>query len=693
MPGRFDLPFLSAIPALSVALCLAVASAPVNAQTARQLAARASPPAVQGAGSDGLIVEARDAAGKRDRTRLAALRAAAQAAQHPLTPWVEYWDLLGRLGQAEAEEIEAFYSRWPGSYVEDRLRNDWLLQLGKRRDWTGLALEFPRFRMNDDREVSCYWLLTEHLAGRDVREAARAAWLAQRELDDGCNMLATAMFDARKFSADDLWHKARLAVEGNRPAAARAAIGLLNEAAAKDAAEALDNPARYLRRVGDLNTGVRRQLKLLAVMRLAANDTEAAAVELDGGASGPLPSALAAWGWAVIGRQAAQNLSADAPGHYQRAWLQGGRTGPKAPGWSDDTLAWGVRSALRSTSAADGWPLVLRNIRAMTPAEQANPSWVYWQARALRAVAKHGSAGDEQRAEARRLLELIAGPLGFYAQLAAEDLGLPLTLPSPPAASSAAERDAARQSPGLSRALLLAALGLRDEARREWNFTLRGMDDRQLLAAARLACEASDWQLCINTSERSKQEIDVATRYPMPYAAEIARAAADTGLDPAFVFGLIRQETRFMHQLRSSAGATGLMQLMPATARWVAKRVGVDLPRADQVFDPIINLRLGTTYLKLVQDDLGGSATLAAAAYNAGPGRPRRWREGPTVEAAAWAENVPFTETRDYVKRVLSNAAVYATQLKGQPSSLKLRLGTTIGPRETTAAPANTELP
>ncbi len=308
-------------------------------------------------------------------------------------------------------------------------------------------------------------------------------------------------------------------------------------------------------------------------------------------------------------------------------------------------------------------------------------------------MAKHGLAGDEQRAEARRLLELIAGPLGFYAQLAAEDLGLPLTLPSPPAASSAAERDAARQSPGLSRALLLAALGLRDEARREWNFTLRGMDDRQLLAAARLACEASDWQLCINTSERSKQEIDVATRYPMPYAAEIARAAADTGLDPAFVFGLIRQETRFMHQLRSSAGATGLMQLMPATARWVAKRVGVDLPRADQVFDPITNLRLGTIYLKLVQDDLGGSATLAAAAYNAGPGRPRRWREGPTVEAAAWAENVPFTETRDYVKRVLSNAAVYATQLKGQPSSLKLRLGATIGPRETTAAPANTELP
>ena len=665
---------------------------------------------VQPSGADASIVEARDAARKRDRNRLLAARAAAAAAQHPLLPWVEYWDLNGRLGEARADEVEAFYARWSGSYVEDRLRNDWLLQLGKRRDWSALARDFARFRMNDDREVSCYALFTEHLAGRDVRDAAREAWWAQRDSDDGCNLLATAMFDAKRFSVDDVWRKARLSVEANRPAAARMAVGLLGGGAAKEVADALERPLQYVRQLRDATTRTRHELRLLAVLRLSGNDIDVAAAELDGRGQVELPSDLAAWGWASIGRQAAMNLSVEAAGLYQKAWSKRSRLDAlAAPGWSDDTLAWGVRAALRATRAADGWPMVVRNVRAMSAAEQANPTWVYWLGRALRESALVGSGGDEQRAQGRRLLESVANPLGFYGQLAAEDLGQPLPLPPAAEPSTAAERDAARQSPGLSRALHLVNIGLRDEARREWNFTLRGMPDRALIAAARLACEVSDWQLCINTSERSKTEVDVATRYPMPYAADIAQAALAHRLDPAFVFGLIRQETRFMAQLRSSAGATGLMQLMPATARWVAKRQAIELPRADQVYDPLINLRLGTAYLKLVLDDLGGSPAMAAAAYNAGPGRPRRWREGLTVDAAAWAENVPFNETRDYVKKVLSNAAVYAALLNapisaqsnaqtGTPPSpatplLKPRLGSTIGPRDTTAPAANTELP
>ncbi len=713
MTGRFVSSATPLLMGVITALCLAIASPPSTAQTSGSAAATPNPGAT--AAADALITEAKEAARKRDRARLASLRAAALTAQHPLAPWVDYWELFNRLPQAGNDEVEAFFARWPGSYVEDRLRNDWLLQLGKRREWATLAKEFPRFRMNDDREVSCYWLFTEHLAGRDVRDAARAAWWAQRESDDGCYLLATAMFDARKFTADDVWQKARLSVEANRPGAARAAIGLLGNAIAAAATDALERPIQFVRRA---QAPELHQLRLLAVMRLAANDTDVAAAELEGRGKGDMPAALAAWGWAQIGRQAAQNLSSEAPGYFQRAWthlaLATGKANDKPPGWndkppgwndkppggndkppgwSDDTLAWGVRAALRSTRVADGWPLVLRGVRAMSATEQANPAWAYWQARALRAIASEGAPGDAQRAQAQQQLQALAGPLGFYAQLAADDLGQAAALPPAPAAPSPAERDAARQSPGLTRALLLVSLGLRDEARREWNFTLRGMGDRELLAAARLACEAADWQLCINTSERSKTEIDVATRYPMPYAAEIAQAANANGLDPAFVFGLIRQETRFMHQLRSSAGATGLMQLMPATARWVAKKNGIELPRADQVYDPITNLRLGTAYLKLVLDDLGGSPALAAAAYNAGPGRPRRWRDGPVMEAAAWAENVPFTETRDYVKRVLSNAAVYAAQIKAQPATLKARLGATIGPRAAGAPAANTELP
>ena len=141
--------------------------------------------------------------------------------------------------------------------------------------------------------------------------------------------------------------------------------------------------------------------------------------------------------------------------------------------------------------------------------------------------------------------------------------------------------------------------------------------------------------------------------------------AADLGLDPAYVYGLIRQESRFITDARSHVGASGLMQVMPATARWTAKKIGLPFTPG-MINDRDINLRIGTGYLKLVLDDFDGSQLLAAAAYNAGPSRPRRWREGPVVEPAIWAENIPFCETRDYVKKVLSNATVYAALLAGR---------------------------
>ena len=184
----------------------------------------------------------------------------------------------------------------------------------------------------------------------------------------------------------------------------------------------------------------------------------------------------------------------------------------------------------------------------------------------------------------------------------------------------------------------------------------------------------------------------MAQRFPMPFRNEVVAQAREIGLDPAYVYGLIRQESRFIMDARSHVGASGLMQIMPATARWTAKQIGIDY-KPDMITDRDINLRLGTAYLKLVLDDFGGSQALAAAAYNAGPGRPRRWREGPPLEPAVWAENIPFNETRDYVKKVLSNAVYYAALLGGQPPSLKARLGPPIGPRDPRAPAPDKDLP
>src|SRR5205823_4232232 len=205
------------------------------------------------------------------------------------------------------------------------------------------------------------------------------------------------------------------------------------------------------------------------------------------------------------------------------------------------------------------------------------------------------------KAQASELLRSIAGQLNFYGALAAESLGQPFVLPAAPEPLTAQEKEAAAAQPGLVRALQLASLGLRDEARREWNFTLRGMDDRQLRAAAAMACDVQDWQLCINTSERTRGEVDLAQRYPTPYRDEIAERARELGLDTPYVMGLIRQETRFMASLRSHAGASGLMQVMPATARWTARKIGLPFS-PEMITDPGTNLRIGTGYLKLVLD-------------------------------------------------------------------------------------------
>ena len=161
----------------------------------------------------------------------------------------------------------------------------------------------------------------------------------------------------------------------------------------------------------------------------------------------------------------------------------------------------------------------------------------------------------------------------------------------------------------------------------------------------------------------------------------MVRRSRDIGLDPAYVYGLIRQESRFIMDARSHVGASGLMQVMPATARWTARKIGLPNFAVDQLNNRDTNIAIGTGYLKLVLDDFEGSMPLAAAAYNAGPGRPRSWRNGPLIEAAAWAENVPFGETRDYVKKVLANTTTYAAILSGEPQSLKARLGM-VGPRD-----------
>ncbi|MBO9513554.1 MAG: lytic transglycosylase domain-containing protein [Variovorax sp.] len=647
------------------------------------LAALGAAPAAQAQNTnDDVILQMRQAAQRGDKARLSALLP--QARGHVLEPWAAYWELKARLPDASQQEVQAFLAQYAGTYQEDRLRNDWLLLTGQRRDWGGFTSMHPAFRMNDDAQVRCYAVLVETLqtgtASRVQVDEVRRNWFAQRDGDDGCLTAADRMISAGQMSPNDAWKKARLAIEANRPQAARGAITIVAPEAVALFDEMNANVGKFLASRAVVAAKSRREIVVLALIKIAIADPDMAASQLDG-KWGPMLSAEERnWLWGTIGRQAATKLSPTANSYFANV--------TKNSDLSDDMLAWKARAALRTGE----WKTVQAAIDAMSETQQQDPTWVYWKARAL---AAHG--GDERRAQARALYESIAGTRGFYELLALEELGQRAAVPTRPAPLTAQEKNAARSNPALQRALYAISIGLRPEGVREWNYATNlhdrgGMADRELLAAADLACQREIWDRCINTSERTKGTIDVEQRYPMPFRDTVVRKSQEIGLDPAYVYGLIRQESRFIMDARSGVGASGLMQVMPATARWTARKIGLSDFTPGQITDRDTNITIGTNYLKLALDDFDGSMALAAAAYNAGPGRPRNWRNGPLMEAAIWAENVPFSETRDYVKKVLANTTMYAALLGGRPQSIKDKLGR-VGPRDAAVPEPNKDLP
>jgi soluble lytic murein transglycosylase len=629
---------------------------------------------------DDVILEMGQAFKKGDKNRLSALLP--QTRGHVLEPLAAYWDMRARLDTAPESEIRSFLRSYAGSYYEDRLRTDWLLQLGKRRDWANFTAEYPRYRMRDDREVRCYALATEAMNSKaDVAEEAKRLWYALREADDGCTYVAEHLHSGKQINGLDLWRKARLAMDANRPRPAQAAVDIEAPRLSEQVALIYADPAKYLDKRIIAITKNRKELAVLALIRLAAKDPDEAADLLNRRWSIQLSQEERNWTWGVIGKQAAQKLQDNASSHFAKV--------QKDSDLNDDLLSWKVRAALRMGQ----WRQVLTATQAMSPESQKDPTWVYWRARALSATAQDNA----QKQEAQGLLRSIASVRGFYEQLALEELGQAITLPERPIALNPQEKAAALINPGLQRALYAIQIGLRPEGNREWNYSTNlhtpgGMNDRDLLAAADLACQRQVWDRCINTSDRTKETIDFEQRFPMPLREIVVRKAGDIRLDPAFVYGLIRQESRFIMDARSHVGASGLMQVMPATAKWTAKKIGLTSFTPDQITDREVNVAIGTGYLKLVLDDFEGSMPLATAAYNAGPGRSRTWRNGPVLEAAIWAENIPFQETRDYVKKVLSNTTNYAAILTRQPQSLKARLGQ-VGPRNAQTTEVNKDLP
>ena len=585
---------------------------------------------------------------------------AARLNSSPLEPYLAYYRLRLKLDTADQATIQTFLARTDDTPVIDRLRQEWLKQLGKRHQWDTFAAEYPHL-ITEDTELACYALQSRRRTQEtEALQEARKLWLSGNDdLPDSCTPLFDAALANGIINEADIWLRVRLALEAGNVSLTKylsAKLPLERRLSAVDLNTAAADPQRYLGKAKlDNATEAERRVALFALHRLAKQ----------------LPQlALAQW-------EKISSYFTLEEQHYFYSWLAyeaALRQDPHALAWfkaadgvalTEAQHAWRARAALRALN----WQEVQNSIAAMPPQQQQESVWRYWNARALKQLG--------QPEESAKIFLVLTNEYNFYGQLAADELGMPIAINTKSAGyqPSKEELNLMQAQPPIRRSLALYRMDLRTDALREWSWAVRKFDDKQLLTAAEIARRNQMYDRAINTADRTVQLHDFSLRYLAPYRDNLRGHILQNQLEEAWVYGLMRQESRFISQAKSNVGASGLMQVMPATARWIAHKLGMSDYRKKQVGSMDSNLIFGTYYMKTILGWFDNNPVLASAAYNAGPSRARQWRGDIPLEGAIYTETIPFSETRDYVKKVMSNTVYYAQQF-GQPQrSLKERLG------------------
>jgi soluble lytic murein transglycosylase len=323
---------------------------------------------------------------------------------------------------------------------------------------------------------------------------------------------------------------------------------------------------------------------------------------------------------------------------------------------------WRLRAALR----AGEWALARQFVAALTEDQQNQPQWRYWKARILE------QSGEPKEAE--RLYRGLALERNYYGFLAADRLRSDYSMQHAAVAAAPEELGAMLARPGIQMAKELYVLGLVPDARRQWSYTTRHLNNRELQVAAVLARQWGWYDRAILTVAKSDHQDDLELRFPVLYRDMIESNAAEHGIDAGWIYGVVRQESAFVVDARSPVGALGLMQLMPATGRQAGRKLKLNVGSSRALLDIENNLRLGASYLTEMLRRHHGNQVLATAAYNAGPNRVASWMPDKLADAQIWVESIPFNETRDYVKNVLAYTTVYDHRLGGRPTRLSARM-------------------
>lgn len=577
---------------------------------------------------------------------------------YPLYPYLRHASLRKRFGAAADGEFIEFLRRYPDLPVTAGLRAAWLKRLAERGQWRTLL---DHYSPQSDLKLQCYHLQARIKTGdrAALPEAIRAVWLAGRSLPPECDPAFAVLYQGKLMNDALLWARIRLAMQNNQPGLAAYLARKLKAPVYKKQARTWiamhHHPAR-----GTANPGLKddqsgRMILLHGIARLAERDLGKAVKRLSAlktrydfspGAMAGINKTLALQAARQKSPLAAELL--DRIGHEQ----------------IDEPLFY---YRLRAALTGADWPLLRRWTEGAPPAAVYAPRWRYWQARALQetGAAERARAGFAALAEAR----------DYYGFLAADRIDRVYQMNHAPLPEDPAALARLAALPAIRRAHEFLQLDMKGPARREWQHALGRMTAAEMQTAAILADRWGWHGQAILSLGRAGAYDDLALRFPIVYQDLLDKYAGKHRLDRAWLYGLVRAESAFIEEAESPAGALGLMQILPATGKMTAARLGLKNFNRHKLKQAETNIPLGSAYLRQMLDKFDGSLLLATAAYNAGPGRVSRWRPADAcMEPELWIARIPFSETRQYVRRVFYFARIYDWRLQTGERSLRQRL-------------------
>lgn len=575
-----------------------------------------------------------------------------------LYPYLQYEDLRQRRGRVPDDEMVEFLASHGDWAFSGPLKAAWLRTLASEHRWSSLLVNAAD---STDAEVRCAYLQARIRAGQTegLLPAAQALWNVGRSQPDACDAVFRWLQQEGGITPGLAWQRIELSMEAGQP---RLSLYLARFLPDHDRIWVDRWYEQHTAGYGRLDQAgrwpdaeVARDITEFGLRRLARNDPDRAwhiYQALSGHFSWPsdvrggLVREIALWS-AVNGSSAANERIRAVPVDAR----------------DDALLEWRVRYAL----AREDWGEVLSAVAAMSPAAAGASRWRYWRARALLAT--------NQTARAEELLQELAVEASFYGFLAADMLALPYTVCPEQPAVPAETIDSLAMQPGFERALELRKAGIDHWSRSEWSLAARRLDQEGLRAAAGLAVREQWPDMAIFALGDSGDQRWYEWRFPLDFHALVEANASAMNLDPSWVMGLMRSESAMAESALSSAGARGLMQVTPGTARQLAKRHGYSYTGPQQLMRADDNVRFGTTYMRELSDRFGNNPVLVSGAYNAGPGAVERWlKNRPSGDPAIWIETLPYYETRDYIPRVLAFATLYDWRLQRPVSRISSRM-------------------